>query len=130
MQISNDDISKLVSQSLSSESGQGPGSEKDALSRSNKSPGDTPETTSPPPTETLFAAVENLNQVLRQQQHSVRLKASEFAETAVIEIVDKETNTVIRQIPNESTVKLAEYWSQNGLLADDSLISLSVDETA
>ncbi|MEM9181810.1 MAG: flagellar protein FlaG [Pseudomonadota bacterium] len=129
MQVSNDDMTKLVSrnpaQGASGTSPPGP-----AIPRTEPSAQNEPRQTAPPPAETLFSAVENINQVLKAQERSVRLKASEFAETAVIEVIDKETDTVIRQIPAESTMKLAEYWSQNGLLADGSLISLSVDETA
>ncbi|MEM7705806.1 MAG: flagellar protein FlaG [Pseudomonadota bacterium] len=130
MQVSNDDMTKLVSrnpaQGASGTSPPGPAAPKTEPSAQSE----PRQTAPPPPAETLFSAVENINQVLKAQERSVRLKASEFAETAVIEVIDKETDTVIRQIPAESTMKLAEYWSQNGLLADGSLISLSVDETA
>ncbi len=102
----------------------------------NNGPGNNPTDVPPaansllPDPEQVEAAVENINQALELSQRSVRLKASEYAQTAVVEVIDKETDQVIRQIPQESTLKLVEYWSQNGLLAEGALTSLSLDETA
>ncbi|MFK7955626.1 MAG: flagellar protein FlaG [Lysobacterales bacterium] len=131
MQLSSDDLSKVISVPGKTAPGTTekplPGTTQPASREDEKV---APASSPPPPAETLFAAVENLNQALELQQRSVRLRASEYASTAVIEVVDQETDTVIRQIPSESTVKLAEYWSQNGLLAEESLTSISLDETA
>lgn len=86
--------------------------------------------TPPPDPVELDKAVSEINRQLQVKQHSVRLVTNAGASGTIIEVVDKTTDSVIRQIPSEAVVKLSDWWSENGLLSGEDTPALAVDETA
>ena len=57
--------------------------------------------------------VEELNQVIQFTHRSLQFSVDKGSGKTVIKVVDKETDKVIREIPPEESVKLAERISEN-----------------
>ena len=84
----------------------------------------------PPPVEATREATANVNDWLKLQQHSVRLLLDPDSGDPIIHVVDKATGAVIRQIPNEEVIKLADWWEKHSMLNENRPVSLVVDERA
>ncbi|WP_244179851.1 flagellar protein FlaG [Salinicola salarius] len=57
----------------------------------------------------LADRVDELNEVMRQ--YGLRFELSEFDSRVITKVVDKETGDVIRQIPAEEVLRIAEAFS-------------------
>lgn len=56
----------------------------------------------------LQDAVDKVNQYAEIQQVSLRLQVEKELQRVVVEVVDKDTDEVIRQIPSEQTIEIAK----------------------
>ncbi|MEM9531430.1 MAG: flagellar protein FlaG [Pseudomonadota bacterium] len=127
MQVLKDELTTLMARTAAN------AARPPASANVEKTPPQKPQAETPvrePAPEQVIKAVDQVNAMLEQSETSVRIKAADLESPPVIQIVDQENDEVIRQIPAESVVKLAEYWSENGLLADGAVVALAVDETA
>ena len=75
-------------------------------------------------------AIETVNRQFEMSNRSVRIVARPDASDTIIEVVDVETDEVIRQIPDERLLKLADWWSENGMQANTAPPGFTFDETA
>ncbi|MDJ0652706.1 MAG: flagellar protein FlaG [Xanthomonadales bacterium] len=75
-------------------------------------------------------AIETVNRQFEVSNRSVRIVARPDASDTIIEVVDVETDEVIRQIPEERLLKLSDWWSENGLQANAAPPGFTFDETA
>jgi len=58
--------------------------------------------------------IRNLDQLLQQRQQHLSLSVDDKSGHSVIKIIDSESGDVIRQLPSEATLKLAETLSEQG----------------
>lgn len=58
--------------------------------------------------------IRNLDQLLQQRQQHLSLSVDDKSGHSVIKIIDSESGDVIRQLPSEATLKLAESLSEQG----------------
>lgn len=59
--------------------------------------------------EKLEAAVDKLNELMRNDKRSINFSVDEDAGKVVVRVVDQQTSELIRQIPTEETLKFAEH---------------------
>lgn len=72
--------------------------------------------------EKLQAAVEKMNELMQNGRRSLNFSVDESTEKVVVKVVDLETEEVVRQIPSEETLKLAEYLEgMVGILFDETV---------
>ncbi|MFC6669790.1 flagellar protein FlaG [Marinobacterium aestuariivivens] len=71
--------------------------------------------------EKLQAAVDRLNELMQSGQRSLSFSVDSSTERTVVKVMDVHTDEVIRQIPTEESLKLAEYI--------EGMIGLIFDET-
>ncbi len=82
------------------------------------------------PQESLRDAVETINARLELAQRAVRVVPRGDSGSTVIEVIDSETDQVIRQIPPDNALKLAAWFKENGMLSDHVQGGFALDETA
>lgn len=82
-----------------------------------------PKVEQPSPTETvqkLQASVEKLNKLMQSDDRALNFSVDSSTERVVVRVMDTNTKEVIRQIPNEQALKLAEYIDgMVGLIFED-----------
>ncbi len=61
-------------------------------------------------TAALEAAVENIARSARNLQRSLQFSVDEVSGKTVITVIDKETDEIIRQIPREEILNLADHF--------------------
>lgn len=88
------------------------------------------ETKQPASRQDIERAIETVNRQFEMSDRSVRIVSRPDAADTIIEVVDVETDEVIRQIPEERLLKLSDWWSENGLQAQIAPKGLAFDETA
>ena len=79
----------------------------------------TPAPTSPPPsTQQIKLAVDSINQVMQQTNHSLEFSMDSDTKVAVVKVIDTETGQLIVQIPSKVALAIAESidQQQQGLL--------------
>lgn len=81
-----------------------------------------------PPSGSVPEAIETINNHLRLAQRAVRLVPRPDAHSTVIEVVDRETDQVIRQIPADNALKLAAWFEENGMLSDRVQAGFALDK--
>ena len=59
--------------------------------------------------EELKVAIEQLNEFMKQDQRSLSFSVDESVDEVVVRVVDTETQELIRQIPNEETLKFKQH---------------------
>lgn len=59
--------------------------------------------------EKLQEAVDKMNALMQNGQRSLNFSIDDSTERVVVKVMDVQTDEVIRQIPTEETLKLAEY---------------------
>lgn len=70
--------------------------------------------------EKLQAAVDRMNELMQNGQRSLNFSVDTSTEQVVVKVMDVQTKEVVRQIPNEETLKFAEYLEgMVGLLFDE-----------
>lgn len=57
--------------------------------------------------DSVKKAVEQLNTYIQSVQRSLQFEYDEDAKTTIVRVVDRRTNELIRQIPDEQAIKLA-----------------------
>lgn len=67
-------------------------------------------------TISLEQAVEHINSYIQNIQRDIQFTMDDFSGRTVIKVVDSQTDTVIRQIPSETILKLAENLHKYGQL--------------
>ncbi len=72
----------------------------------------------------LRAAMEHLDEMMRNMQRELNFSVDEDSGKTVVRIIDAETQEVIRQIPSEEAMKLAQRVRES--LADEGLLVDSV----
>lgn len=72
--------------------------------------------------EQLEAAIDRLNEIAASSQRSLNFSVDDSAEQVVVQVRDLSTDQVVRQIPNEEALRLAESF--------DRLLGLIFDEQA
>lgn len=75
----------------------------------------TTESALTPDTETLNQAVSKLNDYVQNIRRTLSFSISETTGHTIIEVYDAETKELIRQIPPEKTVLLAENLSESAI---------------
>ena len=73
---------------------------------------------SQPSAEQLKNAVDVINQVLQQSNHSIEFSVDSDTQTPVVKLVDTETGELLRQYPSEQTLAISQAIGdfQQGLL--------------
>ncbi len=70
--------------------------------------------------EELQAAIDKLNDFMRQGQRSLSFSVDQSADEVIVKVVDTQTQELVRQIPNEETLRIKEHLeSMLGLLFND-----------
>lgn len=70
--------------------------------------------------EELQAAIDKLNDFMKQGQRSLSFSVDQSADEVVVRVVDTQTEELVRQIPNEETLRIKEHLeSMLGLLFND-----------
>lgn len=70
--------------------------------------------------EQLQSAVDKINEMMRQGQRSLSFSVDEESNQVVVTVKNTETDEVVRQIPNEETLKFARHIeSMMGLIFND-----------
>ncbi len=59
--------------------------------------------------EQVGKSVERLNEMLQNSEQSLRFELDDDSGRMVIQVMDAQTQEVIRQIPNEETLRFAQY---------------------
>lgn len=93
-------------------------------------PREAPEREAAESRERLEAATNQINESLAMSLRSVRLGVHEGSGTPVIQVIDDETGDVIRQLPSERVLKLANWRSENGLVGSPLDVNVLLDEKA
>ena len=75
-------------------------------------------------------SIETINNHLILEQRAIRVVVRADAKGPVIEVIDRETQQVVRQIPSDKVLKLAAWFEENGLLSQSSPSGLAFDKTA
>ena len=57
----------------------------------------------------LEASIQKLNDLMATGQRSLNFSVDKSSDSVVVKVVDTQTDEVIRQIPNEESLRLAEY---------------------
>ena len=73
---------------------------------------------SQPSAEQLKNAVDVINQVLQQSNHSIEFSVDSDTQTPIVKLVDTETGELLRQYPSEQTLAISQAIGdfQQGLL--------------
>lgn len=79
----------------------------------------------PPSTEQVQHSVQQIQKFLTESQRSLEFHVDEASGIAVVMVRDASTGDVIRQIPNEETVKLAQILKATGSVTN-ALLDLKV----
>ena len=61
----------------------------------------------------LDAAVSQLNDYIQSIQRDIRISIDEEADLPVVHVIDRQTSEVIRQIPSEEALRLAQRLHEN-----------------
>ncbi|WP_370298989.1 flagellar protein FlaG [Pontibacterium sp.] len=70
--------------------------------------------------EKLEAAIDRINEMMRDNQRSLNFSVDKGSEEVVVQVRDSETDQVVRQIPNEEALKFAESLDRMmGLIFDE-----------
>lgn len=72
--------------------------------------------------EELQAAIDTLNEFMKQGQRSLSFSVDNSADEVVVQVVDTETKELVRQIPNEETLRIKQHL--------ESMLGLLFNETA
>lgn len=78
----------------------------------NLNPGTNPRADGKTPAETaqqVTQAVEQLNEMMQSGEQSLRFAVDDSSGRMVVQVMDVQTDEVIRQIPSEETLRFAEY---------------------
>ena len=59
--------------------------------------------------EQLEAAVEKMNELMKDGQRSLSFSVDKDLDEVVVKVLDKETDELIRQIPNEEALEFAKH---------------------
>ncbi|WP_415902740.1 flagellar protein FlaG [Neptuniibacter sp. QD29_5] len=62
--------------------------------------------------EKLEAAIDRLNEMMKDGQRSLNFSVDTASEKVVVQVKDVSTNQVIRQIPNEEALRFAESFDR------------------
>ncbi len=62
--------------------------------------------------EDLQSAVLKLNEAVQSMQRNLEFTVDETTGRTVVKVIDKETSEVIRQIPSEEAMRLAQYMHE------------------
>lgn len=65
-----------------------------------------------PKAEDLQSAVLRLNEAVQSMQRNLEFTVDESTGRTVVKVIDKETSEVIRQIPSEEAMRLAQYMHE------------------
>ena len=76
----------------------------------------------PPPVQTIEQAVKQINDYLVDHQRSLNFQLHEASGRTVIQVVNPETNEVVRQIPSEEVLDLAAEMRAKGLHLIDQMV--------
>ena len=71
-------------------------------------PGQEQETGSPRQKEVLEQRIQDLNNLVQELHRELRFKIDDESGETIVEIIDQQTDEVIRQIPAEEVVKLRQ----------------------
>ena len=75
----------------------------------------------PPSVESLRETVGMINEMMQSSNTSLNFSVDPKSEEVVIRVMDSQTQTLVRQIPSEEALKLAEYMrGVVGILFDKS----------
>lgn len=73
-----------------------------------------------PRKDELGQSVEKFNQTMQLMQSGLEFSVDEDTKIRVVKVINRETNEVIRQIPNEQIVQFAKVFDElRGLLVSD-----------
>ncbi len=72
----------------------------------------------PPPAVDVAKAVERLNDIMSSKQRSLRFQVDESSGRTIITVLNKETHEVVRQIPSEELLAIAQHLEELGTLID------------
>lgn len=70
-------------------------------------------------TQDLEHAVEKLNEYISSVERDLKFSVAENSGTTIITVVDSQTEEVVRQIPSEEVLKLAEVLQSTGGLVNE-----------
>ena len=73
---------------------------------------DNPPTETVDPAETvakLEASIQKLNDLMAKGQRSLSFSVDKSSDAVVVRVIDTQTQEVVRQIPNEESLRLAQY---------------------
>jgi flagellar protein FlaG len=93
-----------------------------AKSGAEPASGATPQTKQPPDEEQVTQALKSINELLRTRSPDLEFSIDSDSDRAIVKVVDKETQEVIRQMPSEDALQIAK--------ALDRLQSMLIRETA
>lgn len=72
--------------------------------------------------ETVQQAVDRLNEQMRQSQRSLGFRVDEANDLMVVQVTNKETGELVREIPIEAAVRMADSFANpKGMLFDETL---------
>ncbi len=71
-----------------------------------------------PPVADVAEAVEQLNEIMSSKQRSLRFQVDQGSGRTIIVVIDKATEEVIRQIPSEELLAIAQQLTDLGTLID------------
>jgi len=80
--------------------------------RSNKQTDSAPSQGIRPSSDALAARIQEINQQLRSGGTQLKFSLAADSNRTIIQVIDKQTSEVIRQIPPEEVVSLAEHLAQ------------------
>ncbi len=71
-------------------------------------------------TEQVKEAIKNINEYIKSFQRSLSFTIDEESETPIIKVLDESDGTVVRQLPSENLLEIAQHLSEaQGLLFND-----------
>jgi flagellar protein FlaG len=71
-----------------------------------------------PPAADVAQAVERLNEIMSTKQRSLRFQIDESSGRTVITVINKSTLEIVRQIPSEELLAVAQQLEDFGTLID------------
>lgn len=101
------------------------GAQKDSLKTDSVNKGSTADQVDQ---EKVDKAVSDVNEFFQNEQRKLSFSINKDIDSVVIEVRDVETDEVIRQIPSESVIKLAEQL--NELISDNGSVGMLLKEKA
>lgn len=80
--------------------------------------------------EALATLVKGLNDVMKQNRHGLAFSVHDDSGKTVIDVKDIESDEVVRKIPSEEVLALAEYFAQHSEDSKATLASIGLDAYA